>query len=75
MIVAIDFTGGKRNLKMNIRVHEYKGKKLATTSLSSIQPHIRHHTHHTISPDDFSIISSCHSSSNFDPRKLTHFQI
>ena len=41
------------------------GKKLATTSLSSIQAHI-HHTHHTIPPNDFSIISSCHSSSNFE---------
>ena len=41
------------------------GKKLATTSISSIQAHI-HHTHHTIPPNDFSIISSCHSSSNFE---------
>ena len=43
------------------------GKKLATcmTSLSSIRAHIHHTLHHTISPNDFSIILSCHSSSNF----------
>ena len=49
----------------SMEVSPLRGKKLATTSLSSIQAHI-HHTHHTISPNDFSIISSCHSSSNFE---------
>ena len=49
----------------HMRVSPLTGKKLATTSLSSIQAHI-HHTHHTIPPNDFPIISSCHSSSNFE---------
>ena len=41
------------------------GKKLATTSLSSIQTN-PHQTLHTVFPADFSIISSCRSYPNLE---------
>ena len=66
---ALYFVQTRRYLHTRISEHmgvsPLTGKKLATTSISSIQAHI-HHTHHTISPNDFSIILSCHSSSNFE---------
>ena len=49
----------------NMGVSPLTGKRLATTSLSSIQAHIRN-TNRTILPNDFLIISSCQSSSNFE---------
>ena len=64
---------GQTRRHLHTRISEHMGvspltgKKRATTSFptSSIQAHTRQ-TNHAISPKDFSIISSCRSSSNFE---------
>ena len=64
---------GQTRRHLHTRISEHMGvspltgKKRATTSFptSSIQAHTRQ-TNHAISPNDFSIISSCRSSSNFE---------
>ena len=49
----------------NMRVLPLTGKKRAIHSLSSVLAH-PHRTGHSISPDDFTIVSSCRSNSNFE---------
>ena len=64
---------GQTRRHIHTRISEHMGvspltgKKRATTLFptSSIQAHTRQ-TNHAISPNDFSIISSCRSSSNFE---------
>ena len=52
-------------ISKHMGVSPLTGKKLATTLLSSIQTHSRQ-TLHTVSPADFSIVSSYRSSSNLE---------
>ena len=68
---ALDLGQTRRHLHMRISEHlgvsPLTGNKWASTLFptSSIQAHTRQ-TNHAISPNDFSIISSCRSSSNFE---------
>ena len=52
-------------ISQHMGVSPLTGKKLATNSLSSVLAHSHQSLHH-ISPDDFTIISSCRSNSNFE---------
>ena len=62
---------GQTRRHLHTRISEHMGvspltgKKRATHSLSSVLTHT-HRTGHSISPDDFTIVSSCRSSSNFE---------
>ena len=62
---------GQMSRHFHTRISEHMGispltgKKLATNSYSSVLAHSRQSLHY-ISPDDFTIISSCRSNSNFE---------